>query len=147
MNRSIWIMFMAVLISGCCIGGLKKADVDPSLSVIDFKSKSIGKVNVDFKFEFNCCLKGKAKEQVEALEAKMVDAYNGYYDGKIDEKTLKEKVSNADFICQAIKSHWCDNTSVDSKLLKRMEIKGLIEITRESPDYEIKVIDMAISQL
>ncbi|EFK96362.1 hypothetical protein LDC_1609 [sediment metagenome] len=56
----------------------------------------------------------------------MVDAYNGYYDGKIDEKTLKEKVSNADFICQAIKSHWCDKAPVDAAVLKRIEIKGFV---------------------
>jgi hypothetical protein len=147
MKGSILLISFAVLLSGCCIGGLKKADVDPNASVVDFKKKSIGKANIAFNFEFNCCLNGKAKEQVEQLEAKMLGVYNDYYDGKIYEETMKKKLAYADKICRAIKSRWCDNVHGDNELFKSLEIKGLVKGTGKSPDIMIKAIDMAISQL
>jgi len=137
MRKYIWLIISVILISGCCLGGVKTARINPSLSAIDLK-KSIGGVNLDTNFEFNCCLKGKAKEQVEQLEAKMIKAYNEYDAGSINADKLKEKLAIADSICQKIKSHYCDNKSSTEMSTKSIDIKGL---------DVVKEIDTDISEL
>lgn len=137
MKKHILLISLVILLSGCCIGGIKTADVKPSVSAINLNN-SVGDGSIDFHFEFHCCLKGKAKSQVKQLEKTMMIAYNDYDAGLIDANKLKEKIANAENICQAIKSHWCDNVPAH-------DISRGYDLTTELNVVEI--IDRGISKL